>query len=108
KITTADFRGQTLALDAQALAGLAVRRDGQLDPAVQGGYGDLAAKGRFPRQQRYRDDQIVSLDIEQRMRHQADLQEQVAIRPLADAGCSLALEANHLAIRNTGRNLHLQ
>ncbi|MNN02378.1 hypothetical protein D3C81_1150370 [compost metagenome] len=50
----------------------------------------------------------MTFDIEQRMRCHANGQEQVAVGATADPRCSLALEADLLAIADPGRDLHVQ
>ncbi|MCY1406328.1 hypothetical protein D9M71_215900 [compost metagenome] len=99
---------QTIALDPQALATLAVGADGQVDLAGQGRHRDLGAQRRFPRRQRHGNDQVVPFDIEQRVRRKLDDQVQVAIGTTAHTRCALALEANALAVGHPGRNLHVQ
>ena len=58
--------------------------------------------------QRVAEDQVVRLDIEQWVRHQANDQVQVAICRAAQARRALALEADTLAVADAGGNLHIQ
>ncbi|MCY1419472.1 hypothetical protein D9M71_350620 [compost metagenome] len=109
QVTTLAILGQqTIALNPQALAALAVGTNGQVDLAGQGRHCDLGAQRSFPRCQRHGDDQVVAFHIEQRVRRKLDDQVQVAIGPAAHARCPLALEANALAVGHSGRDLHIQ
>src|SRR5690606_10828543 len=108
QIARALLARQPLALDAQALTALAIGRNIQVNAPGQYRHFAPRTQRRFPGRQGHRDQQIMALYVEQRVRHQTDEQVQIPVRCTAAAQAALSLEANALAISDTGGNLHVE
>src|SRR6185436_17566291 len=95
--------GQTLALEAEDAAAGGVFRNRQLDRAAERRHPDLAAQHRLIKRNGQIQPQIAAIDLEKRMRRDADRNQQIA-RRVARRGFALPLQSDLLAGGDTCRN----
>src|SRR6267378_2883050 len=98
---------QPLALQPKGPAARGVLRYRQFDRATQGRHANFATEHRFIKRDRQIDAQVVTVDLEERMRRDADRDQEIA-GAVAGRGVALPLQSDLLAGSDTSGNLDIE
>src|SRR6202165_1964569 len=98
---------QPLALEAKGPAARGILRYRQFDRAAQDRHANLAAEHRFIQRDRQIDAQIAAVDLEERMRHDTDRDQEIA-GGMAGRGLALPFQPDLLSGGDAGGNLDIE
>src|SRR5690606_11894007 len=97
---------QPLAREPEPLPVLRPGRHLERHPALERRQLDRRAERRLPGRERKLDVEVAPARPEQRVRREADVEVEIAVRPSAEAGAALPGEAQPLAVGRAARNAH--